>query len=405
MSENINVTGDTMQNEEVMTAEPVTEIEAEPVTEVAAESVAEIAVEPVTEMAAEPVTEVAAEPVTEIAVEPSDEESTARKNNRKALKVALVMMIIFIVFIGFGAAAFVLARNSEFRFSDMAASCTNSESKVIEAPEFTGAWESDDHTFLASSGGIIEIDGKGYKCTWDDKKITLTLDDESTLDVKYKKVSRTLKLWVKEDKSDSVSMRASDKNNPEDICGSWQLGETVISFSDMGDAHIYGTDYSYSADGYEITCSSKSGNEYLFYTVSGDALTIWQPGEPEKKLTFFREGSRVSALVGTWVDQYGTEYIVVKPDGSVVYGDYLGVQDELGDDMTITLEGDKFVLSVMGIDVDMNIVELDGDRMRISIDALGQIAEANYYRVTREFDLDSDEISLLWDMYSPTEAA
>ncbi len=340
-------------------------------------------------------TAVSAEPNAEaVADTPSESEKPVRKS-----KKALIVVLVAILVIAVGVSSFILGRHSDFDFGSIFAPFFGStEDEAEEAPEFLGAWSDSKHSVYISAGGIIEIDGAGYSYTWDSKTITVKAADGESYAIRYKKMSNTLKLWLDGNKDDSVSLRRNTRGDADALCGSWSLGDTEIVFNADGTAEIYGKSYTYTADSYEITCKSKSGKEYMFYTVDGDFLSLWLPGESAKTLRFARSDSLIPMLTGTWVSTESDDYIICHADGTVEFN---SSSEEYFDTETSTyIEDESLVISVDGIRIPFDI-ELDGDRLELCY--LGETI-GTFCRISTKTDLTDEEIELLWELYSPTEA-
>lgn len=344
-----------------------------------------------------PVAELQSAPETEITAAPETATAAKEKKRKGAGAIKVILFVILVIAVAVG--SFILGRSLDFDLDEIFASCNSKTGNgTEEAPEFLGVWSNDKHAFYISAGGIIEIDGASYSYTWDAKTITIKTDDGESYAIRYKKMSNTLKLWLEEDRDDSVSVRRNSRENPDELCGAWTLGDTEICFNADGTAEIYGKSYTYTADSYEITCKSKSGNEYMFYTVDGDFLKLWLPGGSDRTLTFVKSDSLVPGLMGTWVSDESEEYLVCHADGTV---ELSGLEEEyFGEEISAYVEDESLVLRIGEVKVPFD-VELDNDSLKLFY--LGENL-ASFYRISTETDLSIDEIELLWDMYSPTEA-
>lgn len=387
---NENETMMTVSTEETAAVpEAPAKIAEDTAAETPSEAAEETSVEAVTEAPVEAVAETPAEVVAE----------APKKKKRIGLKITILVIVLLLAFAGVSAVSFFLGRNPDFEFSKLIPSFEKEE-EPTEPAEFFGMWEGEDHTFCASAGNIIELDGKTYTCTWDDKTITLRLNEDEEVVIGYKRTSNRIKLWKDGDKDDSVYLRRNAPSEPEKLCGSWVHGDTVISFSDMGTADIYGGTYDYTADGFEITCQGKSGREYMFYTIDGENLILWQPGESDKKLSFIREGSLVPKLVGTWVLNNGTEYVVISKDGTVEICDLTGRNSELYEDIVeARVENETIIVRYPGTQLTYNIT-LDNDYMKLDF-ASKLVGE--YYRVSEKTNLSVSDVEFMWSIYSIDE--
>ncbi len=328
-------------------------------------------------------------------------EEATKKKTRRGLKITILVIALVIAFAGVGAVSFFLGRNPDFDFSSLIPSFKMAP-EAAEPAEFLGLWEGDEHSFYASAGNIIELDGVKYTCKWNDKTITLKTEDGEEIVIGYKRTSNRLRLWKDGGKENSAYFRRKFPCEAETLCGSWVHGDTVISFSDMGKADIYGRSYSYTADGFEITCKGKKGREYMFYSIDGDNLTLWQPGESGRKISFIREGSLIPKLVGTWVLNNGTEYLVVSKDGSVRLCDLTGQNASLYEGITdVFIEGEKFMVRGSNIQMAYSIT-LDNECMKLEL-ASKLIGE--YYRVSEKTNLSVNDVEFMWSIYSASENA
>ncbi len=324
----------------------------------------------------------------------------SEKKKRKGPKIAILIILLVLAFALVGSVSFFIGRNPDFDYSKLIPAFMK-EKEPKTPPEFLGMWSGEGHTFNASANDIIELDGVKYTYTWAEDSITLKNSQNEEIRIGYKKTSNRIKLWKDEDKTDFIYVRRLIKTEENELYGSWVYGDTVISFSDMGTAEIYGNSYTYTVDGFEITCTSNKKTEYMFYTVNGDYLDLWQPGAPEKTLSFIRQGSLLPQLIGTWVLNNGSEYFVVSKDGSMNICDLTGVNSELYEDIvSASVDKDTVAIDYSSVSFVYSIT-VDGDYLRL--DLAGKLI-GEYYRVSKNTDLSPNDIEFLWSVYEPDEA-
>ncbi len=345
------------------------------------------------------VAETPAEETSEAAAEETAEEAAPAKKKGRGKK-ALLAIVITVLVLGFGAGAFLLGRNTEF--DPLAIFTAADRNETAEPPVFLGIWSDDEYTLSVSAGGILDINGTAYSYTTEGKIIVIRDSSGTEYRLGWKKASNTLMLWLDGERDDSVSLRKEIKNDPEDLYGTWYLGDVEVTFNEDGTAEIYGKEYTYTADGFEITCVSEAGTEYMFYDFEKDFLILALPAEINKTLRFVSENSIIPLITGTWVNENGYEYTVYYPDGSVELRDFSGFSNyEYGDTLEACIEGNKLIMLYSGYKFVCDI-EVDGDCMKTYY--LGELMETAYC-VSRETDITPEDVKRLWDMYTPTEAA
>lgn len=333
-------------------------------------------------MNTQPVQETPVETV-EAAAEP---EKKAEKKSGKGLKIAIIVLLSMLLLAVLAVGALIL-KNGGVSVDKL----FGSDDKA-NVP-FTGVYIAENGAELAvSAGGKAVMSNQTYDLEEKDGKLVFT-GNGKTYAFDYEKTEDGVTLIAEDGKQTTLS--AKEAARPARMIDVWENMTDKIEFREDGTASIGGTDYDYTADGYEIICTSFGNTEYLFYELDGDKLTIFKPDSPTNTQTFFREGTGGFESVGVWVAESGEAYYVISEDGQVKMNNPLA--DMLG--ITIRYADDRFTVGIMGIEMGFDCT-IDGDVMTMKIEMFGDSEELKLYRVTTDVYASAEEIDRLWKQYA-----